>query len=184
VFIGREGGLEQNVVVDEILTRFGYHRQWRSSRLVPVQAGHPARRVKRRLRRLLISSDVLAIVVGVVAATVVQQLVNPVERDVLADEAVLGVLAVPIWVVMMGANNLFLARAVSQFEEELRRLFVTGLMAIGFLVAVLFLAQYEELSRLWVALLFVCVTSSLVVSRMFARQVFNNLRRDGRIGDR
>jgi hypothetical protein len=34
---------------------------------------------------------------------------------------------------------------------------------------------------LWVALLFVCVTSSLVISRLFARRVFNKLRRDGRI---
>jgi exopolysaccharide biosynthesis polyprenyl glycosylphosphotransferase len=140
-----------------------------------------ARPSPRRLRRLLIASDVLAIVVGYVAATVIQQIVKPVPDATLRDEALFAVLVVPIWVLMMGANNLFHARAVSRFEEEFQRLFVSGLMATGFLVAVLFVAQYEELSRLWVGLLFVCVTSSLVVSRLWARRVFNRLRREGRI---
>jgi exopolysaccharide biosynthesis polyprenyl glycosylphosphotransferase len=54
-------------------------------------------------------------------------------------------------------------------------------MATGFLVGVLFIAQYSALSRLWIGLLFVCVTASLATSRLIARRVFNNLRRNGRI---
>ena len=135
----------------------------------------------RRLRRRLIASDVVAIAVGVVAASTLQQLVNPVQRDILVDEALVALVVVPIWILMMGANQLFLARAISRFGEELRRLISAGLMSIGFLLAVLFGAQYGSLSRLWVALLFVCVTSSLAVSRLVARRVFNNLRREGRI---
>jgi exopolysaccharide biosynthesis polyprenyl glycosylphosphotransferase len=141
----------------------------------------PIRSNPRRLRRLLIASDVLAIVVGIVAATAVQQLVKPVDRDTLIDEALIGLVIVPVWILMMGANHLFLARAISRFGEELRRLMTAGLMAIGFLLAVLFGAQHDALSRLWVGLLFVCVTASLAVSRLIARHVFNNLRRDGRI---
>ncbi len=135
----------------------------------------------RRLRRRLIASDVLAIVVGVVAATTVQQLLNPVTQDILMEEALLGLVIVPVWILMMGANQLFLARAISRFGEELRRLMTAGLMAIGFLLAVSFGAQYGSLSRLWVGLLLICVTSSLAVSRLVARRVFNNLRREGRI---
>jgi exopolysaccharide biosynthesis polyprenyl glycosylphosphotransferase len=135
----------------------------------------------RRLRRLLIASDMLAITFGYVVATMLQQVFKPVPDDILREEMLFSVMVVPIWVLMMGANNLFLARAVSQFGEEMRRLVVAGLMASGFLVAVLFIAQYDMLSRLWVGLLFVCVTASLVVSRLIARRVFNNLRRDGRI---
>ena len=135
----------------------------------------------RRLRRLLIASDILAITFGYVVATILQQVFKPVPDDILREEMLFSVMVVPIWVLMMGANNLFLARAVSQFGEEMRRLVVAGLMASGFLVAVLFIAQYDMLSRLWVGLLFVCVTASLVVSRLIARRVFNNLRRDGRI---
>ncbi len=138
----------------------------------------------RRLRRLLITSDVLAIVVGVVVATALQLIVNPVSDGVLVDELLLGLLAVPIWIVMMGANQLFLARAISRFGEELRRLLAAGLMATGFLVAVSFAAQYQLLSRLWVGLLFVCVTSALTVSRLAARRIFNDLRRQGRISRR
>jgi exopolysaccharide biosynthesis polyprenyl glycosylphosphotransferase len=93
----------------------------------------------------------------------------------------LAVIIVPIWVFMMGANQLFLARAISRFGEELRHLVMAGLMAVGFLVAVSFIAQYNDLSRLWVALLFVCVTASLVTSRLIARHIFNKLRRSGRI---
>ena len=135
----------------------------------------------RRLRRLLIASDILAITFGYVVATILQQVLKPVPDDILREEMLFAIMVIPIWVLMMGANNLFLARAVSQFGEELRRLVVAGLMASGFLVAVLFIAQYDVLSRLWVGLLFVCVTASLVVSRLIARRVFNNLRRDGRI---
>lgn len=135
----------------------------------------------RRLRRLLVASDLLAIVVGVVLATALQQLIKPVERHILVDEAILALVIVPIWVLMMGANQLFLARAISRFGEELRHLLMAGLMAVGFLVAVTFVAQYSALSRLWVALLFVCVTGSLVMSRLIARRVFHRLRREGRI---
>ena len=135
----------------------------------------------RRLRRLLIASDVVAIVVGFVVATVLQQLFKPVPSDILHDEMLFGLVVVPIWVLMMGANNLFLARAVSQFAEEFRHLLTAGLMATGFLVGVLFIAQYSVLSRLWIGLLFVCVTASLVTSRLIARRVFNNLRRTGKI---
>ena len=99
----------------------------------------------RRLRRLLIASDILAITFGYAVATMLQQVFKPVPDDVLREEMLFSVMVVPIWVLMMGANNLFLARAVSQFGEELRRLVVAGLMASGFLVAVLFIAQYDVL---------------------------------------
>jgi len=149
--------------------------------VVAVDDLAPARPSPRRLRQLLIASDVVAIVVGYAAATAIQQLVRPVSEATLRDELLFAVFVVPIWVLVMGANNLFLARAVSRFGEELRRLVVSGLMATGFLVAVLFLAQYNELSRLWVALLFTCVTASLVVSRLLVRRRFSKLRREGRI---
>jgi hypothetical protein len=116
-------------------------------------ASRPVRSSPRRLRRLLIVSDVVAIVVGVVVATLVQQMVKPVSGEVLVVEILLGVVIVPVWVLAMGANQLFLARAISRFGEELRRLLAAGLMAIGFLLAVSFAAQYQLLSRLWVGLL-------------------------------
>ena len=147
-----------------------------------IEHEEPAVRVSpRRLRRMLIASDVVAIIVGMVVATVIQQLVEPVPDFILRDEALFAAIMVPIWVLMMGANHLFLARAVSQFAEEMRHLLMAGLMSVGFLLAVLFIAQYGELSRLWVGLLLVCVTASLATSRLIARRVFRRLRRDGRL---
>ena len=135
----------------------------------------------RGLRRRLIASDVLAIVIGAVLATAIQQRIRPVDGNVLSAEIVLAVIGVPVWVLMMGINHLFLARAISQVGDEFRCLVKSGLMAVSFLVAVSFLAKYGALSRLWVALLFVCVTASLAMSRMIARRVFTRLRREGRI---
>ncbi len=158
------------------------NRTGRDLELVPpAQDPAPARPSPRRLRRLLIASDVVGIIVGYALSMAIQQLVRPAPDATVRDEAVFAVFMVPIWVLMMASQNLYLARAVSRFGEELRRLMTAGLMAIAFLVAVLFLAQYNLLSRLWVVLLFVCVTSSLVASRLFARHVFNKLRREGRI---
>ncbi len=147
-------------------------------------AGTTARANPQRLRRRLIASDVMAIIVGTILALVGQQIFKPVPMDIRNEELWLTVVIVPIWVLMMGANHLFLARAISRFGEEFRHLLMAGVMSTGFLVAVSFLAQYRELSRLWVGLLFVCVTASLVVSRLIARRVFSNLRRTGRISRR
>ncbi len=174
---------EQTLALPVAVTRTSADRRQGGDLQLVSSPGEPesVQPSPRRLRRLLIASDVVAIVVGYAAATVIQQMVNPVPGATLRDEVLFATFMVPIWVLMMGANNLFLARAVSRFGEELRRLFVSGLMATGFLVAVLFLAQYDLLSRLWVGLLFVCVTSSLVASRLLARQMFATLRRQGRI---
>ncbi len=147
-------------------------------------AGTTSRANPQRLRRRLIASDVTAIIVGAILALVGQQILKPVPMDIRNEELWLTVVIVPIWVLMMGANHLFLARAISRFGEEFRHLLMAGVMSTGFLVAVSFLAQYGELSRLWVGLLFVCVTASLVVSRLIARRVFSNLRRTGRISRR
>jgi len=144
----------------------------------PVPEASPS---PRRLRGRLIASDVVAIIVGFALATAIQQIARPVSDEALRNELVFGVFLVPIWVIMMGINSLFLARAVSNAGEEMRRLVTAGVMACGFLVGVLFVAQYTLLSRLWVGLLFVCVTGMLIMSRLIARRVFRRLRREGRI---
>ena len=99
----------------------------------------------------MIASDVVAVGIGFATAIAIQQVVRPVSVTRSQAEALFGVIIVPIWVLMMGANHLFLARAVTHFSEEFRHLLTAGLMAIGFLVGVLFIAQYHVLSRLWAA---------------------------------
>jgi len=184
------GGQRQSDVAATSATRSGDRAgavDGKPLRLVETPTDHlegdppPVRSSPHRLRRRLIASDVAAIVVGIVVATVCQQLIKPVPSDILREEILLAAIIVPVWILMMGANRLFLARAISRFGEELRHLMVAGVMSIGFLIAVSFIAQYGELSRLWVGLLFACVTASLVVSRLIARNVFARLRRTGRI---
>ena len=135
----------------------------------------------RRLRRLLIASDVLAISIGVAVATGLQHLIRPVSGEMVVEEALLALVIVPLWVLIMGANHLFTARAITRFGEEMQHLFIAGLLSIGVLVAAAFAMQYSVLSRLWVGLLFCCVMATLVASRIVARHVFKRLRASGRV---
>ena len=135
----------------------------------------------RRLRRLLIASDALAIGIGIAVATGLQYLIKPVSAETLAEEALLALVIVPLWLLMMGANRLFTARAITRFGEEMQHLFMAGLLSVGVLVAASFVMQYSMLSRLWVGLLFVCVMATLVASRIVARHIFKRLRASGRI---
>ena len=135
----------------------------------------------RRLRRLLIASDALAIGIGVALATGLQSLIRPVPVDILARGGASRPGDRSVWVLMMGANHLFIARAITRFGEEMQHLFMAGLLSIGVLVAASFVMQYSVLSRLWVGLLFVCVMATLVASRIVARQIFKRLRASGRI---
>ncbi len=145
----------------------------------PVAASTVRRSNPQRFRRLLIASDLVAIIVGSALATSIQQAVKPTTEAALQNEIWFAVLMVPVWLLIMGANSLFRARAVSRFGEELQRLVVSAAMSVGLLVAVLFVAQYEDLSRLWVGLMFVGVTTSLAGSRLLARWVFARLRHTG-----
>jgi exopolysaccharide biosynthesis polyprenyl glycosylphosphotransferase len=148
---------------------------------LPDGATSTARTDPRRLRHLLIASDVVAVTFGFVVAMALQQVLRPVERETLVDEALLSLLIVPLWIVMMGVNHLFLARAISRFGEEARRIVTASAVTVSVLIGVSFAAKYSVLSRLWVALLFVCVTVSLFASRFVARRVFGALRRRGLI---
>lgn len=133
------------------------------------------------LRRLQIGADAVAIAIGYAAAFVVQGWLRPLPTSIRVAHLVLAVAIVPVWLLLLGINQLYAARAVERASEEIRRLLVSGAITTGALVAIGFVLKYDLLSRLMVGLLFVGVTTALVVERWITRRVFAWLRSSGRI---
>ena len=132
-----------------------------------------------RLRSWLIASDAVALVLALTVATSVQAWARPIPEYIRAQQFRLAIVALPFWLVAMGLNRLFTARALVRRSEEFRRLLSANAMATGFIVALGFLIKFQELSRLWIGLLFVCATVVLTLSRAAARRVFAWMRTQG-----
>lgn len=151
-------------------------------RLLQVAHGHGSRLTRPvMLRRLQIAADAVAIAVGYAAAFVLQGRFRPLPTEIRVAHLLLAVALVPIWLILLGVNQLYAARAVERASEEMRRLVVSGAIATGALVAIGFVVKYDLLSRLMVALLFGCVTGALIVERRITRRGFAWLRSSGRI---
>ncbi|HWM22258.1 MAG TPA: sugar transferase [Ilumatobacteraceae bacterium] len=129
-------------------------------------------------------ADAVAICVGVLVAFVFQAVLRPVPQSVWSTHWRLLAVSAPVWIIAMGMNKLYTARANERRTEEFRRIFAATGAGVGSVVAIAFASQYKELSRLWVVVLFLSVSGALVVERCIARRVFLKLRRAGRINRR
>jgi exopolysaccharide biosynthesis polyprenyl glycosylphosphotransferase len=131
------------------------------------------------LRRWLVASDAVALAIALSVATIVQAWVRPIPAYIRTEQFKLALVALPLWLVAMGLNRLFTARALVRRSEEFRRLVSANALGTGLIVGLGFLVKFRELSRLWVALVFVCATVVLTVSRGVARHFFAWMRRQG-----
>ena len=136
------------------------------------------------LKQRLMCADAVAICVGVCMTFVIQELLRPVPRHVWSTHGRLLAVSVPVWIIAMGMNKLYTARANERRSEEFRRICAATGAGVGSVIAIAFATQYKELSRLWVIGLFLCVSGALIIERCIARRMFLNLRRTGRINRR
>jgi exopolysaccharide biosynthesis polyprenyl glycosylphosphotransferase len=127
----------------------------------------------------LVLSDAVALAVAFALAIFVQSLVRPVPTSIVLQQVNLAAIALPFWLVAMGLNRLFTARALVRRSEEFRRLVTANLWGAGFIVAAGFATKNHLLSRLWVALVIVATIVVLVISRTIARRVFAWMREQG-----
>ncbi|MET0459742.1 MAG: sugar transferase [Ilumatobacteraceae bacterium] len=126
------------------------------------------------------AADALAIVLGLAMAFAWQALVrSDTQLGVQRRHLTLAVIAVPVWLVVMFLNKLYLARAVARAGEEARRIVNASLISVGVIVVVAFAMQFKTLSRLWVVSMLVFVAALLIVERTVARRIFSRLRRTG-----
>jgi exopolysaccharide biosynthesis polyprenyl glycosylphosphotransferase len=136
------------------------------------------------LKQRLMCADAVAMCVGVCLAFVIQDMLRPVPHSVWSTHGRLLAVSVPVWIIAMGMNKLYTARANERRTEEFRRIFAATGAGVGSVIAIAFASQYKELSRLWVIVLFLSVSGALIIERCVARRMFLNLRRTGRINRR
>ena len=136
------------------------------------------------LRRRLMVADAVAIGVGMMLAFGSQALLRPVPHHIQLDHLLLSMLSAPFWFGALAAKRTFAARAVERPTEEVGRLMSASAIGLGAMVAVAFALKYSNLSRFWVASVYVFVTLVLLVERALARAAFNRLRSSGRISRR
>jgi exopolysaccharide biosynthesis polyprenyl glycosylphosphotransferase len=136
------------------------------------------------LKQRLMCADVVAMLTGVAVAFILQAVWRPVPQHIWSTHGRLLAVSAPVWIIAMGMNKLYTARANERRTEEVRRILAATGSGVGAIIAIAFAAQYKELSRLWVIALFLSVSGALIVERSIARRMFLNLRRTGRINRR
>ena len=133
------------------------------------------------LKRRLMYADATAILAGVALTFLLQVVLRPVPDETWSTHAWLLVVSSPVWIVALGINKLYTARANERRSEELRHIVAAAGTGVGSVIAIAFATQYKDLSRLWVFLLFAAVSAALFAERCVARRMFTSLRRAGRI---
>ncbi|MEP1124963.1 MAG: sugar transferase [Ilumatobacter sp.] len=126
-------------------------------------------------------ADVAALVVGVALAFATQAIVRPVPTFVIVDHLWLAASSAPAFALGAGMSRLYHSRANERPLEEAVNIFKAVGTGMSWLLLVSLGVQYQELSRLWVALVGIGVTGCLLVERRIARSVFRRLRSDGRL---
>ena len=150
--------------------------------------GHPesprivveSRPVARYKSRLMVA-DGAAAALGVVLAFQLQVFLKPVPTRIAYEHLALLLVALPCFAIGAGFNRLYQARANERQNEELWNILKSVACGVAGLLLASFAVQYDQLSRLWVFLLAVSMSLTLVVERKIARNMFAKLRADGTI---
>jgi exopolysaccharide biosynthesis polyprenyl glycosylphosphotransferase len=141
----------------------------------------PAVRTPSSLRLRLIGADLAALLAGFAFAFAAQSLLNPVAGSIVVEHVVFALASIPGFALGAAVSRLHLSRANERPGEEFRHIAQTVTIGLATLLALAFLAQYSNLSRLWVVLAAGGVTVAAVVERQIARRAFQNMKRDGRL---
>ncbi len=133
------------------------------------------------LKRRLMLADAVAVWFGIMMAFVLQAALKPVPGFVVLNHIALSLTLVPGFCLGAACNRLYQARANDRPAREARNVLNAVAVAASALVLVAFLAQYKDLSRLWVVLVTSGIAVSLLVERRIARALFERLRSQRRI---
>lgn len=135
----------------------------------------------RSLKVRLMMADVVAVLVGAVVATWLQWLVRPVPQFIIQDHMLLLACSIPLFLWGALVFRLYQARANERPAEEWGNIVKSVGVAIGGLVLLGFVVQYDGLSRFWVISLAAAMTVALIVEREVARRIFTRMRQQGRL---
>lgn len=134
---------------------------------------------RRRLKTRVVLADAAALVVGFVLAFVLQRSLRPVPRWIVMEHVGLVALSLPAFAFGAGMNKLYLARANDRIADETANVLRAVGLGFLFLIAASVGLKYDHLSRLWVGLAVVCVTTAVLLERRVVRSKFADLRSRG-----
>jgi exopolysaccharide biosynthesis polyprenyl glycosylphosphotransferase len=132
------------------------------------------------IKAAVVLSDVLALVVGMVAALAVVAATRGGVADGDDVHATLGAISLPVWIAALSHAGLYRSRFFSGFMEELRRIIGSGAVAVMAVSAAAFLLQLY-VARSWLVASFVLGVGSLGVERRLLRGLFRRQRHRGRL---
>lgn len=133
------------------------------------------------IRRRLLIADFTALALGGALALGLQAMLKPVPDFAVASQLWLLLAALPGFAIGAAYNQLHRSRANERQGEEARNVAKAVAVGIAALLLVALVAQYKDISRLWVFLTAVCMWSVVMAERQIVRRVFARLRTEGRL---
>ena len=144
----------------------------------PIPDPRPSALSPATVKRRLVIADLATTLVGFGVAFAVQTLWSDTSAAQLLS-LLLAFASLPFWLAAGAANSLFTARANARPVDEFKNIVATALFGIASIVGLAFTFGFEDLSRGWIASVFVCTVLALAVERRIARRVFRRLRTSG-----
>ncbi len=126
-------------------------------------------------------ADAVAALIGMAIAIGINVVFNSMRGVELNRHLALTAASIPAFAMGAAMNQLYRARANARIVDEMLHVGRTVLIGLAFMVLIAFAVKMDDLSRAWVALIGIWVTSALVVERATARRIFDRLRASARI---
>lgn len=131
-------------------------------------------------RRLMVADAAAAVVVTAVAIRLMLWL-DPMGTAPLGRHLLLTVASLPAFALGAVMSQMYRARANDSTTREFQNIMKTVLAGTVFMICLAFVAQMNDLSRAWVAVIAASTLVALTVERSIARRIFSRLRVNGRM---
>jgi exopolysaccharide biosynthesis polyprenyl glycosylphosphotransferase len=123
----------------------------------------------------------LALLLGFLLAFLIQAAVRPLTGPGFAHHLLVVLFSIPGFAFGAASVRLHQARANERPTQESWNVLSSVAIGVALLVVLAFVLQFKELSRLWIGLIAICASASLLCERWIARRVFARLRGTGRL---
>jgi exopolysaccharide biosynthesis polyprenyl glycosylphosphotransferase len=131
------------------------------------------------LKAALVAADLTVVTGAMIAAFFVTSTLggaNP--RPHLWVHLLLGLVALPLWIVIFFRYQLYTANRIAEARDEMERLVHATIVAAGLMAVIAFVTHWT-IARGWLVTTFALALLALVLERIGARSVFRSLRRRG-----
>jgi len=133
------------------------------------------------VRRRILIADSLALIIGAGGGLLAQAIISPVPSFAMSEQLVLLVASVPGFAIGAAHSRLHRSRANDNAVDEAVNIVKTIGIGIATILILAFIAQYKDISRLWVTATAISMAGAAITERFIARRVFDRLRETGQM---